>query len=223
MNSMNDRQIAAARALLKWSQQDLSDWSGVSIETVRRFERGDIHNPHPKTIEKFEKTFQQNGVEFIDGGVRRKKEKILIWEGKDAVVRLLDDVILTLKDLDPDKREVVIFGLDEEKFLKICPEDKLKDTIEQRNYYGIKQRYLLAEGDNNFVGSSRTYRWVPEQYFVSTPTYVYGTKVATLLWTDPVEIIIINNETFSTERRRSFNLMWDTALIPSSVTDRGQQ
>tara|TARA_Y100000589_G_C27197431_1_gene647589 strand:- start:8400 stop:9056 length:657 start_codon:yes stop_codon:yes gene_type:complete len=213
---IDSSQIKAAKALIGWSQDRLAEESGISKSAIAKIEAG-LNIPREDTLNKFKKAFERGGIEFIDEGVRRRRDKVQVWEGPQAVGRLLDDIISTLKDVE--NPELMIFGLDEVRFMKICPIEKLSETVEQRRHFGVKQRVLLAEGDTNFVGSSLTYRWVKKEYFVSTPTYVYGTKVATLLWTDPTEIIVVDNEMFSDERRRNFNMMWSTALIPSTATD----
>jgi transcriptional regulator with XRE-family HTH domain len=58
-------QLRAARALVDWSREELADKSGVSSETVKRFEfRGS--NPKLTTVLAWRRTLQRAGVEFID-------------------------------------------------------------------------------------------------------------------------------------------------------------
>lgn len=62
------QQIAAARALLGWSRQELSEKSGVSLRTIARFEsgEGDITS---KKLGRLEDALIASGISFIDGGV----------------------------------------------------------------------------------------------------------------------------------------------------------
>lgn len=62
------QQIAAARALVSWSRQDLADRSGVSLRTIARFESGEGDITTAK-LERLEDALTAEGVEFIDGGV----------------------------------------------------------------------------------------------------------------------------------------------------------
>ncbi len=63
------RQCAAARALLGWSQQDLSAEVKVSSRTIQAFERG-ATKPHPVTLEAIEVVFAMQGIVFLhEGGV----------------------------------------------------------------------------------------------------------------------------------------------------------
>lgn len=73
------RQIKAARSLLNWSQDDLSDASGVSSATIKRLESRDGWlGGRAETIEKIRTAIVNAGVEFIDNngggvGVRLRK------------------------------------------------------------------------------------------------------------------------------------------------------
>ncbi|MEM1275116.1 MAG: helix-turn-helix transcriptional regulator [Pseudomonadota bacterium] len=62
------QQIAAARALLSWSRQDLSDRAKVSLRTIARFESGEGDITTSK-LDRIETTLEDEGIEFIDGGV----------------------------------------------------------------------------------------------------------------------------------------------------------
>ncbi len=72
-------QIRAARALLDWSRQILSERSGIGVSALMRLESADgIPSGNIKTFESVQKAFEQAGIEFIgtpeDGpGVRLKK------------------------------------------------------------------------------------------------------------------------------------------------------
>jgi transcriptional regulator with XRE-family HTH domain len=68
---MNAAQCRAARALLKWTQEDLSDKSGASPVTIRNFENG-RSSAQKGTLLLIRKTFEDAGIEFIPengGGV----------------------------------------------------------------------------------------------------------------------------------------------------------
>jgi hypothetical protein len=62
-------QIRAARAVLKWSAQDLARHSSVSLRTIRRAELADRHTsltaPNDLAIRR---AFEAAGVEFIENG-----------------------------------------------------------------------------------------------------------------------------------------------------------
>ena len=59
-------QIRAARALLDWSRQTLSDSSGVGISALMRLESANgIPGGNIKTFEAVQSAFEKAGIEFI--------------------------------------------------------------------------------------------------------------------------------------------------------------
>jgi transcriptional regulator with XRE-family HTH domain len=70
------QQIKPARRLLGWTQSQLSRNSGVSENSIQRYEKG-LRRALGSTLGKIERTLEAAGVEFMDGGgVKfRAKEK----------------------------------------------------------------------------------------------------------------------------------------------------
>jgi transcriptional regulator with XRE-family HTH domain len=59
-------QIRAARALLDWSRQTLSEKSGVGISALMRLESADgIPGGNIKTFEAVQNAFEKAGIQFI--------------------------------------------------------------------------------------------------------------------------------------------------------------
>ena len=59
-------QIRAARALLRWSADDLSRAAGVGVATVRRFELADgIPTGQIRIIETLKNALEEAGIEFV--------------------------------------------------------------------------------------------------------------------------------------------------------------
>jgi transcriptional regulator with XRE-family HTH domain len=61
---MNSQQCRAARALLKWSQTQLADSSGVALSTVADFEI-DKREPRSDNLATIRRALEEAGVEFI--------------------------------------------------------------------------------------------------------------------------------------------------------------
>lgn len=68
---MSPEQCKAARALLGWSQEALAELSGVSVSTIRNFERG-RSALMPANQRSVEEAFSKANIEFLPGGVRRR-------------------------------------------------------------------------------------------------------------------------------------------------------
>jgi transcriptional regulator with XRE-family HTH domain len=64
---MNSQQSRAARALLKWSQRELADASGVALSTVADFEN-DKREPWPDNLAAIRGALETAGVVFESDG-----------------------------------------------------------------------------------------------------------------------------------------------------------
>lgn len=68
-NAIPTAQLRAARALLGWSREQLSEHSGVPLRTLARLETEEGETrPRPATIEAVTAAFETAGVEFIPTG-----------------------------------------------------------------------------------------------------------------------------------------------------------
>lgn len=67
---MDGRACRAARAILRWTTDDLAKAAGVSTSTINRLENlSDESAPaRAGTVAKLTATFAANGVEILDGG-----------------------------------------------------------------------------------------------------------------------------------------------------------
>lgn len=78
---ITNRQSRAARALLGWTQKDLSVAAGCSYSTIADFERG-AQTPHKSTMNNILIAFNEGGCTFVPNGVRQ-----IPAEGKDAEIK----------------------------------------------------------------------------------------------------------------------------------------
>ena len=76
---ISSSQVRAAKALLRWSGEELANRSGISLSTIRRVEGADgiPETQNIKTIMAIKKALEDAGVEFIGSpddrpGVRLK-------------------------------------------------------------------------------------------------------------------------------------------------------
>ena len=61
------KQLAAARSLLGWSQDQLAAAADVSGHTIKSWEN-EWHIPRQSTIDRVRKVIEDRGVEFLNGG-----------------------------------------------------------------------------------------------------------------------------------------------------------
>jgi transcriptional regulator with XRE-family HTH domain len=205
-------QIKAARALLDWTQEDLAKAASLSKPAINTLERR-ISSPKQSTLDAIQTALEQAGVAFTEGpGVKLQSTilKTQIFEGEDSLLRLVHDIFETLNGTD---KELMVSGIEEDKFRDIGGPNILKQ-VEKRIKHGIKTKLLSCEGDTNFIEPIEHYRWIPKAFFSRTPTYIYDNKYAIFLWGPPKKVVLIENAEIADTYRQQFQALWDVARPP---------
>ena len=204
-------QIRAARALKNWSQAELAQRVDMATPSIGNIEAGK-HNPTPQTQNAIIEAFESAGIEFIDGGVRRKQDLVQIYEGDDCYLRLLDDAFRTLAS---GKGEILFSGSDERRSM---PEVVEKFRAMRRS--GIRMRSLIRPGDTYVMGAPEEYRWMPDGLFVDSDVKaVFGDTVAYLIsWQDIWKVVAVKDDAIANEARRLFEFVWNQAKRPETST-----
>ncbi|AGH98351.1 helix-turn-helix transcriptional regulator [Micavibrio aeruginosavorus] len=204
-------QIRAARALKNWSQADLAERVDMATPSIGNIESGK-HNPTPQTQAAIIEAFEDAGIEFIDGGVRKKQDLVTIFEGDDCYLKLLDDVFRTLAK---SKGEVLFSGSDETR----SPPEVIEKLRAIRRS-GIRMRSLVMENDTYLMGSLGEYRYMPKSVFVDSDVKViFGDCIAYLVsWKDVWKVIILREPSISAEATRIFEFFWSVGQIPTTST-----
>jgi transcriptional regulator with XRE-family HTH domain len=63
---ISSAQARGARALLGWTQDEVTERAGVTHRTLSLFESG-LRSPHRRTLMKIKAAFEDSGVVFVDG------------------------------------------------------------------------------------------------------------------------------------------------------------
>jgi len=160
-------------------------------------------------LEKKKESFQQILPDLKEITLLPKEQtKIEVVKGKNVIRIILRDVI---KCLQENKGELLMWGVDESKFLeedKIAIEQYLRDL--QR--YKLKERLLAREGAKVFFsGMNSSYRLVNKEYFNPNPVYIYSGKVVQVIWGEPLHAIIISNSEIYDSYKKHFELLWKIA------------
>ncbi|MGD9649967.1 MAG: multiprotein-bridging factor 1 family protein [Dongiaceae bacterium] len=206
-------QIRAARALLNWSQATLAENSNIAISSIKNIEN-EQSIPRAETIRLIQAALEQAGIEFLDrSGTRFKADFITIFKGNNALARFFDDIYSTLQAAG--EGEILVSGVEEDAYTDVDP--VLVDLHLKRlaKLGTVSQKVLCLEGDRNFTVPYAQYRWVTRSTFAPTPFYVYGKKLAMILWGPPPQIIIHNHESLAEAYRRQFMEAWRNAAVPT--------
>jgi PAS domain S-box-containing protein len=67
VHELTPMQIRAARAMLQWTLDDLSNLSGISVSSIRRIEAEGERATRPASINAIRKAFEDHGLSFGDG------------------------------------------------------------------------------------------------------------------------------------------------------------
>jgi transcriptional regulator with XRE-family HTH domain len=206
-------QIAAARALLGWDQKDIAERVGVTVAAISKIEKGDSKGKSV-TLEKIHAAFEGAGVEFTKSGVRLERRAVRVFEGLKGFIDFFDEVYWHLKETrNPD---VCISNVDENQF-DLMPRTHFemhKKRILALNL-GVKYKVLTRRGDLYFPAAEYAeYRWSPEGTFFSVPHYIYGDRIAMMLFGKNPRIYILNEKEITDMYRRQFEEMWGKSIKP---------
>lgn len=204
-------QVRAARALLDWSLADLSERCGIGQQAISKFENGETQ-PLAKTIQKIQTVLEEGGVEFIaTGGVQPRQDIMRAYKGRAGFIDFLNDVHETALRGDAD---ICVSNVNEDDFEYWLGDEDDAYVARMSEVKGLSFRILSKQGDTNVSSSYAEYRWVPEEQFSAAPFYVYGDKLAMILFQKDVSVYVIKNRGIADAQRNQFNIAWKSAEIP---------
>lgn len=204
-------QIRAARSLLDWTQDYLAARTGLSKFSIANLEGGKT-SPQKGTIDKIIKSLELAGIEFIEDGVRLKKDSLIIVDGEGWYLRLLDDVHQSI--LKQEKRELLIEFADETK----SPPEVIEKIKTMRND-GVEMRILICEGNTNIIGPLEEYRCIPVNYFENYVSLIYADKIA-VCTEGNMRAVIIKDQLLAKTRRNMFDITWGLLPKPKKSTSQ---
>ena len=208
------KQIRAARVYLDWSQDELAERSGLAVSTIRNIEGGS-NAPSGKSAQAIDSAFKDH-VEFLsNGGIQPKQETVNVLRGRSGFIDFIWDVHNTVK---ANGGEICVSNVDEQDFLFWLGEEeaqKYKDAMAslEKNFFF---KILIEEGDDYFAaGKYAEYRWVAKEEFSDVPFYVYGDKLAIVLFGKEASVYILENKEIADAYRRQFSVLWERAKVPA--------
>lgn len=205
-------QMRGARGLLNWSQSELSRRTGISTTSIGNIEAGNTQ-PRESTLKLIRQAFENAGIEFIGTeGMRLKNDTIDIYEGSTGFFNFFENVYQTILTEGPN---IYACNIDESIFARWAGENASAHLERMTKVEGLKCKVLLKDGDTNFIASNYAeYRWLPENLFSSVPFYVYGSKLAIILFNEEPKIIVLNNNAVTDAYKKQFMGLWDMAKKP---------
>lgn len=202
-------QIRGARAILNWSQAELATKSGLSPTSVGAIEKGQS-TPRDQTLNILRKALENAGIEFIGkDGVRLRNSDVRILRGQQGFHDFYDDIYKTLMAELPNNRIGCISNVDERQFIKWLGDYRELHVKRMESLENIAFRVLISQEDNYTPGASYvTYRKMPAELFSSVPFFIYGSKLAIILFEEEPTVIQIDYPSVTMAYKIQFDDLW---------------
>jgi len=138
----------------------------------------------------------------------REDTKVEVFKGKEGLKYFLKDIIKT-------KKEVLITGIDDEKYQESLP-IFMKQYFRDLRKYNIVEKVITLKKPGIFLfgkktASTTTYRYLEAKQFNPTNTFIYGGKVVIVSWGTPVTAIMIENKDIAQTHKEHFKHLWTIA------------
>ena len=208
--SITTAQIRGARGILGWSQHDLSERTGISATSIGSIENG-ASIPRENTLNAIKKAFEDSGIEFMPNqGIRVQSGDVQVFRGRSGFLDFMNDVYETLKNAKI--KNAYVSNVDEDEFLKWMG-DASKDHLQKmKEIESLSYKILVKDGDQYLPATDYAeYRFMPKEQFSSVPFYVYGDKLAILLFETEPTIIIMNYPAVAKAYKLQFEALWAVA------------
>jgi len=220
--NFSSSQLRAARGLLDWTRAQLAEFSGVSESTIHRIET-DAMQPHAKSVKSLIRTFNGNGVEFMDdGGIRPMQQSVEVLVGVNGLRKFFDYAYEYTKE---HGGTICQIGFDETFFVQsfryplLMQKDRMQKVAEERGDFKVQS--IISEGDMNFYAKEyKEYRWLPKEFLKMVPFYIYGDFLGIMSFqTIPSPTIILHKfPAIAQAYRKQFEVMWKMARVPDPLS-----
>ncbi len=210
--SITTAQIRGARGILHWSQNDLSERTGISTTSIGALEKG-ATQARESTLSKIQKVFEDNGIEFTpNDGLRKRSVEVEVFRGKDGFANFFE---LLFSTIEKWSGEICISNVEEEQFIHWAGESAKKHMERVSSLTNVNYKVLLKDGDKNFLANSYAqYKWLPKEFFSSVPFYVFEKKLAIFVFEEEPVIILHKFPAIAEAYKSQFNALWNIAHQP---------
>jgi transcriptional regulator with XRE-family HTH domain len=204
-------QIKAARALLRWSQEDLAAASGLSVSTVRNLESRDM-SPRSATTTEIRRAIENAGLEFLEPeGVRRRIDEVKVYQGRDSCDLFFDDILHTVREKNGT---IIAIFKSVDTLTHVCGlvRDRFERLERVNDYADLK--CLLSEVPNSALPvSSFEHRIILQQHVGPVSYFVYGDKYAIIQSTGHTafRFVVFDSVNLAQSYRSYFFSLWELA------------
>ncbi|HLC70842.1 MAG TPA: helix-turn-helix domain-containing protein [Candidatus Nanoarchaeia archaeon] len=131
-----------------------------------------------------------------------------VFKGNEGLKYFLKDIVKT-------KKEVLITGIDDERYHEALPVYMPQHFRDLKNNK-INERVITVKRKDIFlfdkqVAPTTTYRFLEATQFNPSNTFIYGGKVVIVTWGSPVTAVMIKNSEISKTYQNHFEHLWKIA------------
>ncbi len=156
-----------------------------------------------------QQTFEQYGVEFIDGPGVRMRGEVFEFQKYEGPLFLKQQTNHMIEQMQSGG-SVWICSSGEEKIQHFgAADDKNYQAAVQRHQ--IEERIIVPQNNSVFLSEKKAYRWLPARVIGPTYWMLYGEYIAWLMWEKPQRAIIIRSPSLAQAYRAQFSFLWDMA------------
>lgn len=156
-------------------------------------------------IEEMKKDAEQKIPELKKLHKKNKKEhEANIYEGRKGVRNILHEIL--------KEKEYVVFGSNE-KFPHLMQHDFTRFQ-EEKKRRKTKSRTIMSIDMRNKSILKKAYtkfRFIPQKFSLPTSTFIYGDKVATIIWSETPIGTVVENKEVAKSFKEYFEALWSTA------------
>lgn len=234
-NMITAAQLRAARGLMDWTRSELAKHAGLSAETIKNIEHG-VYMPQEATIAAVVSAFAEHDVEFYeDEGVKFHHDTVIKYDGVEGFKRFMDDVYKTARTNTEShiEKPFCMSHLDDSFFKEYLGDFFTVHHVKRMNALRDKFKMLILiidkpetlSNEEYSSGSYREYRIQSEHAVGNVPFYVYGDKLAIIIFEEKKkpQIIVIDSPSVAKAYREQFNVLWNSSapLTPTKTVRRG--
>ena len=205
-------QIRAARGLLSWSQDMLAIESGVGINTINKYEKGEEITY--SRLSKIRQSLEDKDIEFFgENGVSRRTDSHRIYKGADSCDSFYEEMLSAAKTKGGEI--VAIYRTAEALAQSLGAANNASlERLEQLSKYAKVKCLLSDAAHSTLVIPSFEFRAVPQHPPGFWSSMTCGNKHAIVATKDGVDFVffVMTSFDFAQADRTAFWPRWDSAV-----------
>lgn len=146
----------------------------------------------------------KNELKNSNKSIIKKDTFAEILHGKEGLKSFLRDIINNVK------KEVLIFGLDDRYYQDQLP-IFMPQYFKKLKELKIKERVVAVKKTFQFKNEITQYRFLNTNQSLISNTFVYGNKLALVMWGTPITIVIVTNQNLVKTYKEHFEYLWNLA------------